>query len=56
MFRLRFVEGLVLAEVGRRNGISRGRVQQLLLFHFGASSVPPAVKDRWRQRRDRETK
>ena len=56
MFRLRFVEGLALAEVGRRNGILRGRVQQLLLFHFGASSIPPAVKTRWRQRRSREAK
>ena len=56
MFRLRFVEGLTLAEVGRRNGLSKSRVQQLLLFHFGASSVPPAVKARWRQRRSREAK
>lgn len=55
MFRLRFVEGLTLAEVGRRNGVTNSRVHQLLRFHFGTSRVSPAVKAR-RQRRSREAK
>jgi DNA-directed RNA polymerase sigma subunit (sigma70/sigma32) len=38
MFRLRFVEGLTLTEVGRRTGVTDGRVRQLLYFHFGTSS------------------
>lgn len=56
MFRLRFVEGLTLAEVGRRNGVTNSRVHQLLRSHFGASNVPPAVKARWLQHRGREAK
>jgi hypothetical protein len=44
MFRLRFVEGLTLTEVGRRVGLTDGRVIQLLRWHFGVSRRPPAAK------------
>ncbi len=51
MFRLRFVEGLSLIETGRRFGVSRSRVDQLLSAHFGISTLPAAVKARQRQRK-----
>lgn len=44
MFRLRFVEGLTLNEVGRRVGLTDGRVIQLLRWHYGISRRPPAAK------------
>lgn len=40
MFRLRFVEGLALTEIGRRFGVSRSRVDQLLHAHFCISALP----------------
>ncbi len=44
MFRLRFVEGLTLDEVGQRTGVTGGRVHQLLRFHFGTSRVSLPLK------------
>jgi hypothetical protein len=35
MLRLRLIEGLSLAEIGHRTGVSRERVRQLLSLHFG---------------------
>jgi hypothetical protein len=35
MLRLRLVEGLTLAEIGKRTGVSQERVRQLLNLHFG---------------------
>ncbi len=46
MFRLRFVEGLSLIETGRRFGVSRSRVYQLLHVHFGISTLPATAKAR----------
>lgn len=51
MFRLRLVEGLTLAEVGERIGVSSERVRQLLRLRFGLREVPPAAKARRRMRR-----
>ncbi len=51
MFRLRFVEGLSLIETGRRFGVSRSRVYQLLHAHFGISTPPAAANATARQRR-----
>jgi transposase len=50
MFRLRFVEGLSVTETGRRFGVSRARVYQILHAHFGISTLPDAAKARERQR------
>lgn len=44
MFRLRFVEGLTLTEVAHRTGLTDGRVIQLLRWHYGISTRPPAAK------------
>ncbi len=46
MFRLRAVEGLTLAQIGERVGVTTERVRQLLKLHFGLSGTPPAVKRR----------
>jgi DNA-binding transcriptional regulator YiaG len=46
MFRLRFIEGLGLVEIGRRTGVSRARVHQLLHFHFGITKLPLSHKIR----------
>jgi Sigma-70, region 4/Bacterial RNA polymerase, alpha chain C terminal domain len=35
MLRLRLIEGLTLAEIGKRTGVSTERVRQLLRLHFG---------------------
>lgn len=43
IFRLRFVEGLTLTEVGQRVGLTDSRVLQLLRWHFGISRRPPAA-------------
>jgi transposase len=45
MFRLRFVEGLTLTETGRRFGVSRSRVDQLLHAHFCISTLPATPQD-----------
>lgn len=46
IFRLRAVEGLTLAQIGRRFDINAERVRQLLKLHFGLSGRPPAAKER----------
>lgn len=46
IFRLRAVEGLTLAQIGRRFDINAERVRQLLKLHFGLSGRPPAAKRR----------
>jgi hypothetical protein len=50
MFRLRFVEGLTLTQTGRRFGVSRSRVDQLLHAHFCISTLPTAPQDGERQK------
>jgi hypothetical protein len=45
MFRLRFVEGLTVAETGRRFGVTRSRVDQLLHAHFCISTLTSASKE-----------
>jgi hypothetical protein len=39
MFRLRFVEGLLLTETGRWFGVTRSRVYQVLHVYFGVSTI-----------------
>ncbi len=39
MLRLRLIERLSLAEIGRRTGVSQERVRQLLRLHFGLSGT-----------------
>lgn len=56
LFRLRFVEGLTLTEVGEQTGITNGRVGQLLHLHFGTSKWPPTAKDRQHLRQARESR
>jgi AraC-like DNA-binding protein len=46
MFRLRAVEGLTLAQIGKRVGITTERVRQLLKLHFGLGGRTPAAKRR----------
>jgi len=50
MFRLRFVEGLTLTETGRRFGVSRSRVDQLLHAHFCISTLPATPQNEERQK------
>jgi hypothetical protein len=52
MFRLRFVEGLSLIETGRRFGVSRSRVYQILHVYFGVSTLPASARTTARPRRD----
>jgi DNA-directed RNA polymerase sigma subunit (sigma70/sigma32) len=56
MLRLRLIEGLPLAEVGQRTGVTLERVRQLLKTYFGLREIPPTVKARRHQRRSREAK
>lgn len=44
MFRLRFIDGLSLTEVGKRTGVTRGRVHQLLRVHYGTSKLSASGK------------
>lgn len=53
MLRLRIIDGLTLADVGRQTGVSTERVRQLLRLHFGLSGTPPAARARRWQRRNR---
>jgi len=46
MFRLRAVEGLTLAQIGERVGVTTERVRQLLKLHFGLGGRTPAAKRR----------
>jgi AraC-like DNA-binding protein len=46
MFRLRAVEGLTLAQIGKRVGVTTERVRQLLKLHFGLGGRTPAAKKR----------
>jgi DNA-directed RNA polymerase sigma subunit (sigma70/sigma32) len=39
MLRLRLIERLSLAEIGKRTGVSQERVRQLLRLHFGLSGT-----------------
>jgi hypothetical protein len=48
MFRLRIIEGLPLAEIGKQTGVKQERVRQLLRLYFGLSGTPPAAKARRR--------
>ncbi|HEX4115883.1 MAG TPA: sigma factor-like helix-turn-helix DNA-binding protein [Solirubrobacteraceae bacterium] len=52
IFRLRAVEGLPFTEIGKRVGLHRTRVDQLLRLHFRLNEVPPAAKRRRRARND----
>lgn len=52
IFRLRAVEGLPLTEIGKRVGLHRTRVDQLLRLHFRLNEVPPAAKRRRRAPND----
>jgi hypothetical protein len=52
IFRLRAVEGLPFTEIGKRVGLNRTRVDQLLRLHFRLNEVPPAAKRRRRARND----
>ena len=54
MFRLRFIEGLTLKETGKRTGVSRSRVHQLLHTQYGASRWPPNARERQRLHEARE--
>jgi len=44
MLRLRLIEGLTLAEIGIRTGVSPERVRQLLRVYFGLSGTRPNVR------------
>lgn len=46
IFRLRAVEGLTLAQIGRSEGISTEWVRKLLKRHFGLTGTTPAAKRR----------
>jgi DNA-binding XRE family transcriptional regulator/predicted DNA-binding protein (UPF0251 family) len=46
MFRLRFIQGLNLVEIGRRTGVSRVRVHQILHTYFGITEMPVSLKAR----------
>lgn len=46
VFHLRLVEGLTLAEIGERFGVSKELVRRILRKHFGLTGSPPAVKAR----------
>lgn len=46
IFRLRAVEGLTLAQIGKRVGVTTERVRQLLKLHFGLGGRTPAAKRR----------
>jgi DNA-directed RNA polymerase specialized sigma24 family protein len=52
IFRLRTVEGLTLTEIGKRAGLNRTRVDQLLRLRFRLNEVPPAAKRKRRARND----
>jgi hypothetical protein len=39
MLRLRLVEGLTLRAIGERNGVTSGRVRQILLHYFRVSGA-----------------
>ena len=52
IFRLRAVEGLTFTEIGKRVGLHRTRVDQLLRLHFRLNEVPPAAKRRRRAPND----
>jgi hypothetical protein len=41
MLRLRIIEGLTLAEIGKRTGVSTERVRQLLRVYFGLRGTRP---------------
>jgi len=46
ILQLRIVEGLTLAQIGKRVRLTTERVRQLLKLHFGLGGVPPAAKPR----------
>jgi hypothetical protein len=46
MLRLRIIEGLTLAQIGKRVGITTERVRQLLKLHFRLGGRSPAAKRR----------
>jgi hypothetical protein len=51
MFRLRLVAGLTLTETGRRVGLSRSRVRQLVRLRFGLYGPSPSAGRRRPERR-----
>jgi transcriptional regulator with XRE-family HTH domain len=44
MLRLRIVEAKTFKEVGKRCGVTAGRVRQIMVFTFGLRSKPPAAR------------
>lgn len=49
LIRLRLIDGLTFAEIGKRVGLTDGRVQQILRAHYGLKRRPPAVGARKRR-------
>lgn len=55
MLRLRLIGGLTFDEIGKRHGVGKSRVPQILNTYFGVHGVPPAAKARPRKRHSKAT-